>query len=171
MKTFIYVLLFGYFFWIVGCASQEVPPAVEPPVEETGEVVEQETGEVIEPTEEAAATEDKLDLAPILFDFDKSFIKEEAKPILEAKAIYLNDHKNVKIQIEGHCDERGSNQYNLALGERRAHSTKEYLIYLGVNAGQLSTISYGEERPVDSRSNREAWTKNRRSEFVVLKGL
>ncbi len=160
------ILLSGYFFWIIGCTSQEVPPAVEPPVEETPEVVEQETEEVIEPT-----TEEKLDPAPIHFDFDKSFIKEEAKPILEAKAIYLNNHKNVKIQIEGHCDERGSNQYNLALGERRAHSTKEYLIYLGVNESQLSTISYGEERPVDPRSNRVAWAKNRRSEFVVLKGF
>jgi peptidoglycan-associated lipoprotein len=77
-------------------------------------------------------------------------------------------HPTVKIQIEGHCDERGTNEYNLALGERRANSAKKYLISLGMPADQISTISYGEEKPLDPGHNEEAWAKNRRGHFIVL---
>jgi peptidoglycan-associated lipoprotein len=80
----------------------------------------------------------------------------------------VSNHPSLKIQIEGHCDERGSNEYNLALGERRATSAKLYLIKLGVPENRLSTISYGEERPLDPGHNEEAWAKNRRCHFVIL---
>ena len=74
----------------------------------------------------------------------------------------------MNFQIEGHCDERGTDEYNLALGERRANSTRKYLISLGIEASRISTISYGEERPLDSENSEEAWTKNRRAHFVIL---
>jgi len=75
----------------------------------------------------------------------------------------------MKFQIEGHCDERGTGEYNLALGERRANSAKKYLVSLGIEPGRISTISYGEERPFDQGHSEDAWTKNRRAHFVILK--
>ena len=80
----------------------------------------------------------------------------------------MKKYPNVKIQIEGHCDERGTIEYNLALGERRANSAKKYLISLGMPADQISTISYGKEKPLDSGHNEEAWAKNRRDHFIIL---
>jgi peptidoglycan-associated lipoprotein len=86
---------------------------------------------------------------------------------LKANSAFLKKFPNIKIQIEGHCDERGTNEYNLALGERRANSTKKYLLSLGVSENRMSTISYGEEKPMDSAHNEEAWAKNRRAHFVI----
>ena len=91
----------------------------------------------------------------------------EAKSVLEKKAAWLAENPEVKVQIEGHCDERGTTAYNLALGERRAHATKQYLGALGINAGRMSTISYGEEAPVDPRPAEDAWSRNRRAHFVI----
>ncbi len=103
----------------------------------------------------------------IHFDFDKSFIREDAKPILEKVAAYLKKTPQAKLQIEGHCDERGTSEYNLALGQRRADAAKKYLANLGVDGGRLSTISFGEERPADPGHNESAWAKNRRAVFVL----
>jgi peptidoglycan-associated lipoprotein len=102
---------------------------------------------------------------PIYFDFDKSDIKEESKPILEAIAMDMKAKPKRYIRVEGHCDERGTNEYNLALGERRALSTRQYLISLGVSDGRIATITYGEEQPSDPGHDEAAWAKNRRSEF------
>jgi len=107
------------------------------------------------------------ELRTINFDFDKYDIRSDARNILAQNAEYLKDNTSVEIQIEGHCDERGSTEYNIALGERRANATKDYLVDLGVDASRVATISYGEERPVDDDSNPVAWAKNRRSEFRV----
>jgi peptidoglycan-associated lipoprotein len=107
-------------------------------------------------------------LKDIHFEFDRYDLTEEARNILTENAKVLSTHTSLRIQIEGHCDERGSNEYNLALGERRAVSTKLYLIKLGVQENRLSTISYGEEMPVDPGHTEEAWTKNRRCHFVIL---
>jgi len=107
-------------------------------------------------------------LKDIHFGFDKYDVRPGDADILKENAALLMKHLNVKIQIEGHCDERGTNEYNLALGERRANSTKKYLISLGISSDRISTISYGEERPLDSGHNEEAWSKNRRAHFVVL---
>jgi len=107
-------------------------------------------------------------LKDIHFEFDKYDLTEEARKILAENAKVLLAHPNLKIQIEGHCDERGSNEYNLALGEKRAVSAKLYLIKLGVKGDRLSTIRYGEEMPLDPRHNEEAWAKNRRCHFVIL---
>jgi len=107
-------------------------------------------------------------LKDIYFDFDKYDIRPEDTKILKESAALLMKHPGVKIQIEGHCDERGTNEYNLALGERRCNSAKKYLISLGVPESRLSTISYGEERPLDPGHDEEAWAKNRRAHFIIL---
>jgi len=106
-------------------------------------------------------------LKPIHFDYDKYDIRPVDTEILKGNSAFLKKFPNMKIQIEGHCDERGTNEYNLALGERRANSTKKYLISLGIAAARISTISYGEEKPLDPAHNEEAWGKNRRAHFVI----
>ena len=103
----------------------------------------------------------------IHFDFDRSYIRQSAQEILREKAEYMRKHPEVSVLIEGHTDERGTDEYNLALGERRAESAKQYLVKLGISGTRLETISYGEERPVDPGHNEEAWAKNRRAHFVI----
>jgi len=112
-------------------------------------------------------TEAPVGFGNIHFDFDKSFIRPDAKPILEQVAEYLKGHPDAKMQIEGHCDERGTSEYNMALGERRASAASKYLQNLGIAGSRLSTISYGEERPLDPGHNEDAWAKNRRAVFVL----
>ena len=107
-------------------------------------------------------------LKDIHFAFDRYDLSDEARRILTENAKIALAHPNLIIQIEGHCDERGSNEYNLALGERRSVSVKLYLIRLGVKGNRLSTISYGEEMPVYPGHTEEAWAKNRRCHFVIL---
>jgi peptidoglycan-associated lipoprotein len=103
----------------------------------------------------------------IYFDFDKSDIKAEAKPVLEKKAEFLRANPAYKVRIEGHCDERGTNEYNMALGDRRARAAMKYLNALGISADRMSTISYGEEKPVCKDQNEACWSKNRRDEFKL----
>lgn len=103
----------------------------------------------------------------IHFEFDKSRITDEAAAVLQRKAEVLRQYPGVKLTLEGHCDERGSLEYNQALGQRRAESAKKYLVELGVSADMFRTVSYGEERPVAQGSNEQAWAQNRRSEFVI----
>jgi peptidoglycan-associated lipoprotein len=103
------------------------------------------------------------------FAFDSYTLSEEAKAILEQKATWLSTQADVAVQIEGHADERGTIAYNLALGERRANTVKQYLTTLGVGSDRLSTISYGEEFPVDTGHNEGAWAKNRRAHFAIIK--
>ena len=116
---------------------------------------------------EGEVFESKL-LKDIHFDFDKFDIRPGNAVILKENAEILKKYLKVKIQIEGHCDERGTNEYNLALGERRANSTKNYLVSLGISPDRISTISYGEEKPLDPGHNEEAWGKNRRAHTVIL---
>jgi peptidoglycan-associated lipoprotein len=107
-------------------------------------------------------------LKDIHFDFDKYDIRPGDAEILKGNATLLTKYPKVKIQVEGHCDERGTVEYNLALGERRANSAKKYLISLGIAADRISAISYGKERPLDPGHNEEAWAKNRRAHPVIL---
>ncbi len=106
-------------------------------------------------------------LKDIHFDFDKYDIRPGDASILKENAALLNKYPNVKIQVEGHCDERGTVEYNLALGERRANNAKNYLVSLGVSPARISTISYGKEKPLDPAHNEAAWAKNRRAHTVV----
>ena len=101
------------------------------------------------------------------FAFDSSFIDAEAEGILAQKATWLQDNADASVQIEGHCDERGTSAYNLALGERRANAVQQYLTVLGIGADRLSTISYGEEQPLDPGHDEAAWSRNRRAHFVI----
>jgi peptidoglycan-associated lipoprotein len=102
---------------------------------------------------------------PVYFEFDSSDIKAEYRPLLEKKAAWLKANPDARVRIEGHCDGRGTVEYNVALGEKRALRTMDYLVSLGVPAKRLSTISYGEERPAVVGQDEEAWAKNRRAEF------
>jgi len=102
-------------------------------------------------------------LADIHFDFDKSVIRDPDKPILLSDADILKSNPELDVVIEGHCDERGTTAYNLALGERRANATRRYLIALGVGPSQISTVSYGEERPLCTDSDEACWSRNRRA--------
>jgi peptidoglycan-associated lipoprotein len=120
-----------------------------------------------EPGIEGEVLESKL-LEDIHFDFDKYDIRPGDAEILKENAALLVKFSNTKIQIEGHCDERGTIEYNLALGERRANHAKKYLVSLGIPENRLSTISYGKERPLDPGHNEEAWAKNRRAHFIIL---
>ncbi len=103
----------------------------------------------------------------VFFDFDKYNLKPEARDILQRQAAWLKKYPSVTITVEGHCDERGTREYNLALGERRANSSKNYLVALGVNPNRVKTLSYGKERPAVTGSNDAAWAQNRRAVTVV----
>jgi peptidoglycan-associated lipoprotein len=103
----------------------------------------------------------------VFFDYDKSALKMEAQALLKKKAEWLKSTANAKLTIEGNCDERGTAEYNLALGERRAQAAKKFLVDLGIDAKRITTISYGKERPIDPAHNEAAWSKNRNDGFVV----
>lgn len=106
-------------------------------------------------------------LQTVYFAFDSASLTEEAKSILKANAEYLKSQASVKIQVEGHCDERGGVQYNLALSEKRAKSIKDFLVALGIQKSRITTIGYGKEKPIDLGHDETAWAKNRRGNFVV----
>ena len=114
---------------------------------------------------------ENLKLINIYFDFDQSSIKDQDRQFLKvlSQALKLDKNKNISIKIEGNCDERGSNEYNLALGERRARSVYDYLANLGVTKKRLDVVSFGEEKPAELGSNEAAWAKNRRAAFEVSK--
>ena len=106
-------------------------------------------------------------LQTVYFGFDSSNLDSETKEAVKANADFLKANANVDIQVEGHCDERGGRQYNLALGERRAKAVRDYLVALGVESKRISTISYGNERPKAEGSDESAWSQSRRANFVV----
>jgi len=108
-------------------------------------------------------------LRDIRFDFDKYNVRPTETAILRENFALMKKYPGMKFQIEGHCDERGTSEYNLALGERRANSVMKYLVSLGIESNRISTISYGEERPFDPGHSEDAWAKNRRAHFVILK--
>jgi peptidoglycan-associated lipoprotein len=163
-----------------GCGTKR-PPAVTgtsgpPPtsIPETGAPESLEAGpDIVLETEGLA--EDALEsemgeggpLANVYFGYDQSSLTDEARATLEKHALWLQNHRDVRVQIEGHCDERGTVEYNLALGDARAQSARDYLLSLGVSPDRLSTVSYGKERPMDPGHNETAWAKNRRAHFKV----
>ncbi len=168
MSRFVNVLVIAVMTVAVGsgCGGQKTPPDMDvdtPPAD-----VVQDTPIETPPMEQPAETPPPpLLLEDIYFDFDKAEIRGDARRTLDANASQLMVHDDERIVIEGHCDERGTPDYNLALGQRRAQATMQYLIGKGIDAARLSTVSYGEERPVDPRHTEDAWSKNRRSHFRV----
>jgi len=168
-----------------GCAKEEVVKKDEPVVEQQTvkqqepvkpvEVAKQEAPKQEAPKQEeatatAAKASEAVALETVYFDFDKSDLRQDARDTLSKNAeALLKKVADAKIKIEGHCDERGSDEYNLALGDRRAKSVAKYLTTLGVKADRISTISYGKEKPAVQGSDEAAWSKNRRAEFVIVK--
>ncbi|OGC78834.1 MAG: peptidoglycan-associated lipoprotein, partial [candidate division Zixibacteria bacterium RBG_16_40_9] len=156
------LILFSLFllFYLVGCGKKPtLKPAVEQPKAET-ETKTQETPEPIKEEPVMTESEDltgKVDLKRIHFEFDKYRLTDEAKEILAENARFLRNNSKVRITIEGHCDERGTVEYNLALGERRAQAAKNYLMELGVPENRIQIISYGKERPMDMGHNEDSW--------------
>ena len=116
---------------------------------------------------ESTATPASSPLKDVYFDFDRYDLRADSREILKANSAWLKANPAAQVQIEGHCDERGTTEYNVALGSRRAESVKDYLVTLGASADRLSTISYGEEVPVCREQTEECWQKNRRVRFVV----
>ena len=154
-----------------GSAEQGMPGdgatgsfSAEPFLEENGVVAQLPPEEKVR-RQLAYSPSDRLQ--DIHFDFDKFDLTDQAIAILKQNAAYLKDHPNSMIEIQGHCDERGSNNYNIALGERRTQSTKSYLVSLGVDESKIHTISYGEERPFCFESNEKCWYQNRRGHFLI----
>src|SRR5499427_9063372 len=118
------------------------------------------------------ATMDELFLKEVqdaYFDLDKADIRSDARSALGKTADFLRNYPQIKVVIEGHCDERGSTEYNLALGDRRAAAVKQYLVSLGIGADRMSTVSYGKEKPFCMESTEDCWQKNRRGHFVMAK--
>jgi peptidoglycan-associated lipoprotein len=168
------------FFGFFGCAKkgQVTPGPDEMEVVEVEEVVTEPMPSAEGATEEelmeeslrAQARQELQDrLEDVHFDFDKYNIRPDARLILKRNYQVLQGAPGAEVFVEGHCDERGTVEYNLALGQRRANAARDYLISLGMDAGQVSTVSYGEERPLDPRQTEDAWAKNRRCHFVILK--
>jgi peptidoglycan-associated lipoprotein len=118
----------------------------------------------------SSATSPSSPLKDIYFSFDRYDLEVEARNTLKANADWLKANPSARIEIEGHCDERGTNEYNLALGAKRAQAAKDYLITLGIATERLSTISYGEEIPTCKETNDSCWRQNRRARFVVIPG-
>ncbi len=104
----------------------------------------------------------------VYFGYDQFNLTNDARKILAEKVSFLNSNPELQVRIEGHCDERGTAEYNLALGERRAKAAQDYLVFLGINPNRISIISYGEERPADTGKNEAAWAKNRRAHIDIL---
>jgi len=137
---------------------------VEPPVVKKPTLSEEEI--FLSKTLEQINKEQPLQM--IHFDYDKYAIRADARPVLERNAEWLKKYKTVKILVEGHCDERGTEEYNLALGERRANGATDYLIALGVPADRMKIISYGKSQPIAGSQDEAAWQKNRRAQFIII---
>ncbi|WP_353683840.1 peptidoglycan-associated lipoprotein Pal [Thermodesulfovibrio sp. 3907-1M] len=170
----LFIVIFCLFF-IFACAERKIymPEGKvegEMPKKEEKTEAEKPTGQ-----EELSATEmsevlKKLqeEIKDIHFDFDRYDIRQEDIPTLKKVASLLQKYSNLRVIIEGHCDERGTNEYNFALGQKRANAVKQYLITLGVLPSKMEIISYGEEKPLCTEHNESCWQKNRRAHFVFI---
>jgi len=184
-KVFVLVLIIAFGSILISCAQkrivqpqqQPVAPQVTKAPEAKPEqkipeekITEQQLAKIeTKEVETPKYTEEKGIFEDIHFDFDKYDIRPDAKPILQSVADWLIKNTSSRLLIEGHCDERGTNEYNLALGDRRAKATRDYLVAVGVVSGRIDIISYGEEKPICTEKTEECWQKNRRAHFVVLK--
>ena len=185
------VLLVAGLFFTVSCAKKTVVSEPEGTQVEQEETVSGETGTQM--TEDEMTAEEKAEQRRleeqrleeqrmeearkaakarfvnknIHFEFDSSELTATAQEILKAKAEWMENNPSADVLIEGHCDERGTTEYNLALGERRAKAARDFLINMGISASRMDTVSFGEEKPLDPAHNPEAWAKNRRANFVI----
>lgn len=167
------------FLFLVSCKPKvKATPPPPPPVKEQPKVEKvEEAPAVKKPTlsEEEIFMSKSLEeinleapLKMIHFDYDRFEIREDAKPVLDADATWLRKFSSIKVLIEGHCDERGTEEYNLALGEKRAKNTMDYLTSLGISPDRMKIISYGKSQPLDTGHTEFAWQKNRRAQFLII---
>ena len=177
-----WILVFGIVGLLVGCAStpeEQKPAAIEdrqPTVADTRPVTPPKTTTEAPTTKgvtpQTVGVDPLKDPANILsrrsvyFDYDQFVVKEEFKPVVAAHAKYLASHKAARATIQGNTDERGSREYNLALGQKRADAVKQVMVLLGVPAAQIETVSFGEEKPRAQGSNEQAWAENRRADII-----
>ncbi|MCD6327080.1 peptidoglycan-associated lipoprotein Pal [bacterium] len=160
-----------------GGVSEQVEKDQQAQQEEAAPVESEEFAEPYSPPEDQVEEQPQestkradissLQSPDIRFDFDQANLKPKSREVLNKIAFSMFDYPELTLVIEGHCDERGSNEYNLALGERRARAAKDYLIQMGVEPHRIDAISFGEEKPLDTRHNVAAWAKNRRDTFVI----
>lgn len=177
MKRLFIIIFIGFALLIFFDSCKKKGPETEP-VQETVEKVDEDIPKVDRPvlTEEELFQKRSLEeankagyLKRIYFDFDKYDIKDNMKPVLHRNADWLLKHGNVEILMEGHCDERGTFEYNMALGEKRAESALNYLVSLGIKPDRVKIISYGKTKPVMKGMDEESHYQNRRVEFVIIK--
>ena len=174
LGTLTYGVMFFAFLALTGCPPpattkpEAPPPAPQPASKESSPAVR----ETPSSSSLEAARRDQAPapspLKDIYFNYDKYDLKTEARETLKANGDWLKTNASARVEIEGHADERGTNEYNLALGAKRAQAARDYLATLGISKERLSTISYGEELPVCKEQNEECWQKNRRGHFVII---
>ena len=167
MKKLVTVILSVFMIAaLIGCAQKQAAAPPEQPVAKPGEGTTQ-PGQPATPEDiRAAVKEIETRIGDVYFAFDKYDLDNKAKGTLGSLADLLK-RKNVTVAVEGNCDERGTKEYNLALGDKRAAASKQYLITLGIASSRVSTISYGKEKPVCTESTEGCWAKNRRDHFIV----
>ena len=196
MKRFLYLVIICFFLF--SCAKKEVPSVIETPtpvIEKSEEEVkkpekvEEKSGEkeikvnateeVFKPEEIIPQKKDKkywelygrgsAPLLAIFFDFDEYSIRDDMWGRIKQNVKYLLEHPKIKVELQGNCDERGTNEYNMALGAKRAQEIKKVLIKFGIEENRINTISFGEEKPLCKESNEECWAINRRVDFIIIK--
>ena len=162
------VLVIALAVAVTGCKKkmpkEEAPPPAPPKVEEVAPPAPDTTGQAAR-ERQATMDADRARIVTVYFDYDKSDIRPEQRDRITTNAEIFRRWTDWPVSIEGHCDERGTVEYNLALGERRALAAKQALVAAGIEGARLSTVSYGEERPADPGHDETAWGKNRRAEF------
>ncbi len=183
-KNFSLIAILAAALFLMAACSSSSPPPLEPPagdsagagnrdadvtaggaesgIEEEGI---REPGTFGESVSEGRTSGPML---PVYFDFDQFVIRDDMKERMDENAAFLAQNPMVRIEIQGNCDDRGTNEYNIALGEKRALAAKKYLVSLGVDPDRMDVVSFGEERPLDTASSPEAWAKNRRDDFVIV---
>lgn len=153
---------------LIGCPKPPPPVVDPPPPPPRDTVVTRDTTPTtpVEPEQPREIREEQF--RTVYFDFDQFNLRSDARSSLDNNYQLLREHPDVIVRIEGHCDERGTVEYNLSLGEKRARACQDYLTNLGLAANRVSIISYGKERPAVEGSNEEAWARNRRAEFRII---
>ncbi|MBO9575913.1 MAG: peptidoglycan-associated lipoprotein Pal [Sphingobium sp.] len=171
-KTAILLLVTSAALGLSACAKKAPPELPKPPADTTPAPTPTPTPPPPAPTGPRPGSQQhflaNVSSDRIFFDTDKSDVDDADKATLQSQAAWLKQFPNTKVTIEGHCDERGTREYNLALGERRANAAKNYLASLGIDPGRMTTISYGKERPEALGSDEESWAKNRRAVSIVV---
>ncbi len=165
VKRMMWMIAVGSLVMVAGCGGKK---AVDQPVDTTPAPAVEEPKEMpVEQPKTPTQDMSPIALSDAFFDFDSAALTAEAKSTLDANAREMKRVTDKAITIEGHCDERGTKAYNLALGEKRANAARDYLVAMGVSSSRITTISYGKERPFDPGHTEAAWAKNRRAHFIV----